>query len=294
VVSGRGEIEIQEEIKMIRRMLGIAMLLVGVSGIGASVVGLRLGHAAVEAIGADLESSLLLLSESLDTVGDSLLLAKSTVGDVNQGVKELEGTLNDLVLTIDETQPLLEELGGIASEDIPDSVEAMQESFPGMSQVAGVIDDTLTTLNRFRIDEEILGFRINYDLGINYDPSMPFDETVDQIGQSLDGLPARLRGLRVQVDTTSDNLELISQDMETLAISLAEINGRMEGIDPLIDEYNSIVTDVNDRARRIRRDLADQVDDARRVVTFLMLWLGLSQFAPLYLGWELAMSRRPE
>lgn len=279
---------------MIRRGIGVVMILVGLTGVVASFVGARLGHRAVEAVGNDMDASLVLLSQSLEVVGDSLSTAKDSLAAVSEGLENLEQALLNLGVTIDETQPLLLELRGIVSEDVPESVEAMQEAFPGMSQVAGVIDDTLTTLNRFRIDEEILGFRIHYDLGIDYDPSMPFNESVDTIGRSLDGLPDRLRGLSSHVETTGDNLEIIGQDVTGLATNIDTINDRIDEIDPLIDEYSRIVTDVNDNARRVRRNLAEQVAEAKLVVTMLMVWLGLSQIAPLFLGWELALSRRPE
>jgi ABC-type transporter Mla subunit MlaD len=269
------------------------MLFVGLSGVGAGYVGIRLGHAAVDAIGAELIDSINLLSSSLETVGESLLLAKSTVRGINQGVDTVQGAAANLSRSIEDTQPMLDQIGSLVSEDLPDSVDSMQQAFPGMTQVAGVIDETLTTLNEFRIDERILGLEIKYDLGIEYDPAMPFDESVSQVGRSLDGLPDKLRGLNAQVRITGDNLASVSRDLEKIVADLEQISGDIEATDPLLDEYSRLVTNLTDRSRLVRAQLSDQLDDAKRVVTLLMGWLVASQMAPIYLGWELAKGRRP-
>lgn len=278
---------------MTRRIIGVFMLLVGIGGIGAGYMGAKIGHMAVDAIAADLVDSLVLLSDSLETVSDSLLLAKTTVAGIGQGLETVQSAAGNLGRSIDETQPMLDQIGGIVSEDLPDSVDTMQGAFPGMTQVAGVIDDTLTTLNNFRIDEQILGLEIKYDLGIDYDPSMPFDESVSQIGSSLNGIPGKLRGLKTQVDATGENLALVSRDIGLIVADLEAINGQISAADPMLDDYSALVIDLNDRSRKIRSKLSDQVDDVKGVVTFLMVWLAVSQVAPLYLGWELALGRRP-
>jgi len=278
---------------MIRRLLGMLMLLVGLSGVGASYVGARMGHLAVEKIAAELVDALDLMTQSLNTIGDSLLLAKGTVAEVSRGLDTVEAAAGDLAGSLDETQPMLDQIGTIVSKDMPDSIELMQAAFPAMAQVAGVIDDTLTTLNSFRIDQRILGFDIKYDLGIDYDPEVPFDESVLLIGRSLDGIPEKLRSLQEQVETTSGNLDVVGQDIDDIISNLKDINAQISATDPMLDNYTRIVTDLNDRSRLVRAKISEQVEDAKDVVTFLMVWIAVSQMAPIYLGWDLALGRRP-
>ena len=277
---------------MFRRLLGIFLLAVGVIGIALSVAGIIVGRQLVDAIGAGIQSNLQLTSQSLETVEETLLLAKTTISDVNSGLETVETTTTDLGRTINETRPLIDQVNQVASGDVPNSIEAVQTALPNMVEVAGIIDDTLTTLNNFRIDENILGLPIQYDLGINYNPDVPFDDSVLAMGESLEGLPETLRSLQIYMNVTNNNLQTISLGLNRVARDLNTINGRIAAVDPLLNEYIRIVNETRDNTRLIRAQLDEQLQMARLIVTIVMVWLGLAQVAPLYLGWELLAGRR--
>jgi hypothetical protein len=277
---------------MLRRILGVVMLLIGVSGVILSVVGVIIGRRIIDTVGGGLDDTLQLTTQSLDTVEDTLLLAKSTMGEVNAGLGTVHTTAVDLGQTINATRPLLDQIAEVASEDVPTSIEAVQTSLPAMIQVAAAIDDTLTTLNSFGVNQTILGVPIQFDLGVNYDPEVPFDESVSVIGASLDGLPARLRSLRIYINVADNNLETISGDIFTISEDLSHINSRLTETGPLLDDYIRIVTEANDNARRARTTIQQQLSTAKLMVTVVMIWVGLIQIAPLYLGWELLSGRR--
>jgi hypothetical protein len=42
----------------------------------------------------------------------------------------------------------------------------------------------------------------------------------------------------------------------------------------------------------MRTNLRQQQEQIQLIVTIAMIWLGLTQLAPLYLGWELITERR--
>lgn len=277
---------------MFRRLLGILMVGTGMIGFISSVAGIVIGLQVIDAIGTGIQSNLLITSQSLDTVEDTLLLAKATISDVNTSLETVEMSADDLGRTINDTRPLVDRVTGIASEEVPNSIEAVQASIPNMVAVAGVIDETLTTLNNFRIDESILGLRLQYDLGVDYDPEVPFDESVMALGESLEGLPETLRTLRVYLNVTNENLATISQGLFNVADDLDTVNGRISEIEPLLDEYIRIVSETNDNTRQLRAQVDYQLARARLVLVALMIWLVLAQAVPLYLGWELLTGRR--
>ena len=277
---------------MFRRFLGMLMLLIAVGGIGLSLFGIRLGHGLIDSIAANFDQTLQLTSQSLDTVSETLLLAKSSIADVNNVMETAETTADDLAQTVNETRPLLTQISAVTSEQVPDSLETIQAAFPSLEQVAGVIDSTLVTLNGFRIDEQILGLNIQYDLGIDYEPEIPFDQSVRELGQGLEGLPESLRALQIYINVTNGNLQTVSQDIRNLADDLNVVNGRINELDPILDEYLVLITDSNDRTRELRGQINDDVQNMKNGVTLVLVWLAISQIAPLYLGWELVTNRR--
>jgi methyl-accepting chemotaxis protein len=267
------------------------MLLVGFSGVAVGVVGTMHGHRLVDNIGNGLDRSLDLISQSLDTAQETLGLTKTTLGQVNDGLDTVEDTAINVSQTISQTRPLLTEIGQMASHDVPDGLEAIQNTVPDIAQAAAVIDDTLTTLSNLHIEQTVLGFPILFDLGIDYAPTVPFEESINQIDASLEGIPSRLRDLEVHVDATASNLETISHDMVAISKDLDTINNSIADATPLIDDYSRIVTEVNDLIRQTRARLARQLAIAKLAVTIAMAWIGLAQVVPLHLGWNLLTSR---
>lgn len=277
---------------MFRRFLGLLMLLIGLGGIGIAVVGARLGHQLVDRVAINFEETLQRTSDSLDLVSETLALAKSSIADVNAVVDTAGTTADNLATSVADTRPLLGQISVVATDQVPDSLESVQNAFPSLEQVAGVIDRTLVTLNSFRIDETILGLNIQYDLGIDYEPEIPFDQSVRELGEGLEGIPESLRAMEEYITVTSDNLETVSQDIRTLADDLETVNGRINEFDPLLDEYLVMVTNINDNTRQMRAQIEEESANLKQGITLVMVWLALTQVAPLYLGWELIAGRR--
>ncbi|MCA9899527.1 MAG: hypothetical protein KC433_15150, partial [Anaerolineales bacterium] len=89
-----------------------------------------------------------------------------------------------------------------------------------------------------------------------------------------------------------DNLETVSQDIRTLANDLETVNGRINEFDPLLDEYLVMVTNINDNTRQMRAQIEEESANLKNGITLALVWLALTQVAPLYLGWELITGRR--
>ncbi len=280
-------------IRFKRRIIGLVLVLIGIGGVGLSIAGAIVGRDIVDQIGDNVLGNLELTSEGLTAVQDTLVLAKEALTDVNIGLDTVERTAVSVSIAISDTQPLVDQVTLIASDDLPDSIEAIEAAMPGLVQVAGAIDRTLTTLNNFRIDESVplIGFSIQFDLGIDYDPDIPFDQSVALLGESLDGLPDRLRSLDQSLQTSSSNLGVISEDVLQLSQDLNTINARLAEVDPLLDEYIRIVQDTNDRARFTRLSLQAQLDMIKSIVTIAAIWFGLNQLVPIYVGWEMVAGR---
>ncbi|MBK7175760.1 MAG: hypothetical protein IPH82_00960 [Chloroflexi bacterium] len=277
---------------MIRRMLGIILLLIGLSGIALGIVGARVSRDMLQTLSDGTKAGLDLAIDSLQTVSDSLTLARQTIADVHTSLETVQTTATDVAVSLEASQPMVADVAAIAGQDLPRSVETIQAAIPNAAQAAEAIDSTLTTLNRFKIDTTILGFPIQYDLGIDYNPDVPFGESVLAIGRSLDDMPIRLRNLQTALEDTAVNLQTISEDMRSLSTDLDGINGRLLDFDPLITDYIRIVTETDDNLRLIRGQIDQQVASAQFVITLGMVWLAVSQLVPLYLGLDLLTDGR--
>ena len=272
---------------MFRRIAGFILLLIGLLGVLLSIGGIVYSGRAVDAVVQVLNDTLGLTGQSLSTVEDTLELARSTIDDVNNSLVTVEETADSLAKTLADTQPLLAEVAQIAGEDAPNSIESVQLAVPAVAEVAAVIDDTLLTLNDFKIEEDILGFELNYDLGVNYAPTVPFDETVLGLSTSLDGFPDRLRELEPSLMAANANLGSVSENIYAVSDDLEVLNGRIAEVDPLLGQYIGIVQDINTTMTTTQSTVQSQAGNARLALQLVFAWLGFLQFSLLYLGWDL-------
>lgn len=277
---------------MFRRVIGVIMLIIGVVGILIGVGGVYASAQFIDIMGERLDKALTLTSDSLYNLAATLDVARSTLAETNKTMETVQQTLSGVGKTLGDTGPMLDQSSQIVTQQIPDSIEALQEALPAIEQAAGTIDKTLNALSKFKIEKEILGIPIGFDLGIEYNPSTPFDEAIADIGDSLEGMPETLRGLETHLETASENLDLMSQDMDQLSADLADINTELAKLDPIMLEYIRIVNEADNDLRGIRLELDVMFQTLKTVSLLVFTWFALMQIVPLYLGYELVTGQR--
>jgi hypothetical protein len=279
---------------MFRKLIGVLFLLIGLLGLAFSVTGVVLGRQAVDEFGSAIDTALSRTLVSLGTAGDTLVLTRSTFEQVNAGLDTVGITADNVAQTLRDTQPLLDGVSNVVASEIPDSLEAIQNSLPGVAGAAGTIDDTLRTLSAFEVERAIFGIPISFDLGINYDPEVSLDDSVREIGQSLEGMPDSLRALRSDLDVANDNLENISSNIYTIASDLEALGDNVQQIEPLVDEYIQLVADIEQIVNQTQEKLDSQLELVKLVVTLLFVWIGINQIVPLYLSVDIFTRKNRE
>lgn len=290
-----------------KRLLGLLFLLVTVLTVVAVVVSILLARRAIDATSSQLEATLSATDSGLNTAVETLQTLEITMLRVTESLATVEESARGVAVTISDTQPLLENVETIAAEDIAGSLQTIEDAIPGLVDIAGAIDDTLTTLNAFQFAQNIpLGtldfgafgevelptIAFDFDLGIDYEPEQPFDESVRAIGDSLDGVPEQLQDTATQIGVAADNLSGLSGNLDQVADDIAAINDSVDDIPGQLDTYVTIVGDVQTNLRRTQDKIPAQAARIKSLVTLALIWLGLTQLAPLYLSVELLTGSR--
>lgn len=279
---------------MIRRIVGVLFLLMALAGFVIAYQGLRLTTQFIDNLAISMDNALQIATETLANVESTLMIADQSISDLSDTLETMEATAGNISTSIEETEPLLDDISQVVAHDVPGSIESLQATIPTLVEVASVIDRALGTLSRFEIDQTIpiVNYRIQYDLGIDYDPEVPFDAAVTELGASLDGMPETLRGLDTHLDTTKESLTVMTTDLDQLAADMATLNATVQELEPIFDEYIRITTDINDRLRGVQGSIDDQVSQIKQIFTVIFLWMGLLQLVPLYLGLEMVAGER--
>ncbi|HNS38761.1 MAG TPA: hypothetical protein PKJ56_00770 [Promineifilum sp.] len=280
-----------------RRILGLIMLLTGLTILVLALIGAYYAGDTIGKVAEGLSSNLTLAVDSLDTAADTLELSRNSLGDVVTGLDTIVAATANASRTLNDSRPLIDNVAIVTSQEVPETIEGMQAALPNLIEVASVVDATLTTLSSIGIDQDIpLPFGgsipLRFDLGINYNPTTSFDESLRTFEGSLEGLPESLRGLEDELQATNASLATMSNDLQATSDNLSTINAWIADTGPLLDQYIGLI----DRLRETLKQAGDRLDNSLRLVRFgsvaLLVTIGLTQLAPIYLGWELLTGRR--
>jgi hypothetical protein len=282
---------------IIRRIFGIILFILGLTILILSMIGAIYVDGVIDNLAGGITGSLTLASQSLDTARNTLALARDSVSDVHDGLDATTGVMARTSQTLADSGSMLDNVSTVTTQEVPEAIEGIQAALPNVIQVASIIDRTLVTLSNVGIDREIpLPFGgsipLQFDLGIDYDPEIPFDESLRVFEASLVGLPESLRGLEDDLQLANDNLAVLSGDLQATADNLATINGRIGEIVPLLDQYTALIDQLSASLAGAESAIASQLNLIKLGLIGLLLAVGLTQLATIYLGWELMSGQR--
>lgn len=281
---------------MFRRLLGLVILLVSLIMVALLLGGAYFVGQAVDSAGEAVDNILTLTVDSLGTVSATLEQTKATIVEANNSIETAVTLTENLSKTVADTQPLMKSMTTVVAEDVPNNIEAIQTAIPNVANVAGVVDKAMTTLSSFGIEQTIpIPFNpitLKFDLGIDYEPEEPFDETILLLGDSLEGLPEQLRSLSGDLEVLSADLDNVSADILATSGNIEALNEQVALFIPILDDYLGIVEQIGAALVRTQGQLSAQLDMAKSIITAVLVFLALSQLTPLYVGWELISGQR--
>jgi len=274
-----------------RRIIGILIIIVGIVGLFISGAIAYFGGQAVDAVGVGLNSIVDLLDETVNTTIASLDNVKATLGETNATLSTVSDATRNVATTLTDTQPLLNQVTAMTTDTVPGSIEAVNDAFPNLADVAGTIDDTLLRLSNLQVNRTIeagpFSVPLNFDLGISYTPQEPFDAAILSVGESLVPLPEQLRAMEANLNTTVTNLGNIAADIEDLSGNITGINATVEQYIPLLDQYIGLLNQINASLANARDQINANLNLIKWVVIGLGLWFALYQIVPIYFGYRM-------
>jgi hypothetical protein len=278
-----------------RRVLGGVIMLVGLVGLVFGIYALVWVQSAAEEVERDLVGAMDSGLNGLEVVSDTLVVVVQMVEDAGAVIESAATSSQNAAGTIDSIGAGVREMSDVIAFDLPDNIQQIEDKLPALEEAGAAIDKTLRTLADFQWSATIpiINFPLELGLGIEYDPPVPLDESVAQIGVALGELPLELSGIQASLLETNLGLRNTADSMEAIGDSLASVQGDMDRLADVLEEYDELVAGATDQARLIRRDLRARIQGIRLTITGILVWLTLSQITPLYLGTTLLLPPKP-
>jgi hypothetical protein len=228
--------------------VGVLLVVAAVAGLiisGAGTVGVwRLERAVV----TGMETNFGLLDTTLQTTVDGLTVAEEALDQADAALSSLVATIETSGKSISDTEPLMETLAQVTTEDLPETISTTQIALESAQSSARVIDSTLTVLTSLPL------------LPVErYAPRVPLNEALEEVVTSLDTIPATLESMEGALTTTAGNLNTLEGQFAEIATSVAAINTSLSAARVVVTQYQQVVGSLQQQVASARVSLPRQV-----------------------------------
>ncbi len=164
-------------------------------------------------------------------------LDAAVLGAVN-GLESAEAAVRSAAVAVAIAGKVTEDLEEVVSGRVASSLEAIQTSMPGLVSTANVVDNTMGALSW---------------LGVDYDPEIPLDTSIELIAAELEGLPDALREQSPAMKDAANRLRQIAVDMVMVAGDLDEVSDHLEEANSASSEIASVVSSFDEELSSLSR-----------------------------------------
>jgi len=265
---------------MIRRILGLILLVLGLAGLALCGAGIYFTWQAAAGVVVAADESIGLLLDTVDNVQLTLDVASTTLDDAGMAVGALYTTTTGIGDTLGSTRGALGSMAGLAGNTLPQSIETTMTAVDTIEQTAGAIDQVLTSLSMLGLAQ--------------YAPEVPLGQAVADVGDSLEGVPEQLRALSAGLEQTEASLGGVQESVDVIAGQLVGIQQNLGGAHVALSGYGAVFRTLHDQLVTLRANVAQPIRTVAWAFTVLLLWIGISQLAILQWGAGLLGSRRTD
>lgn len=253
-------------------LVGRALVCGGALGVVLSLAAVVVGLRLLSGLDGALRDSIALTAEALDVVDRSLQATEGAVGSLTDALGSTEEAARQVATGVGDAVGVLDATADLTEGEIAASLQEVEDALPALIEVAEVIDTTLSALS---------------NVGVDYDPDEPFDDSLRAIQRELDGLPEALRTQAELVREASSSLGGVRRATVTIADDLGRLELALRDTRDLMADYSSTAAGARAVVDRRAGDLDGDLRLARALVVALGLAMTVTSLAPLGVGWVL-------
>lgn len=266
---------------IIRRILGVLLILAAVGGLIFSIAAL-VGIWQVEPnLTTSLQTTITLLSDTLETTSQGLVVTNAALQTSVDTIGNLQSTLETTAKVIQSTNPMVDDIAALMSDKLPETIAATQQSLNTARDSAQVIDALLQSLSSL----PLIG------ASIGYSPEVPLSEALGEVAASLTELPNSFASMEENLRTTQSNLQTFEADMTVMATSIGQIQQSVAQYEQVVTGYQNSINQVQSQLETLSASLPQIVRGLVLGLTAFLVWMAIAQLGLFTQGWELLTER---
>jgi hypothetical protein len=274
---------------VLRRILGLLVMLAGVLGLVLSLAGLLGIWMAKPTVEVYAGSAIDALSESLATSQEFMAIAGQSLAATIDSIDDLSEMLVTAAATLETTKPAIDDVHAIMSETLPSTLAAATDSLHAAQDAARVLERTIQQLDAFRFllaEAPLVGGFLQQS-GEAYNPDKPLADSLGAVAGSLQELPGTFVDMSADLGATEEKLVALQRNLETMSSNVARISEGLAEYQAMIAQSQSSTEELATMLTGIRGNLGTVLNGVAIVLSLLFLWLLAAQIVILSQGWEL-------
>jgi hypothetical protein len=260
------------------RWLGWTWVVAGGCGLVAATAVAAFGSAFVGSTARSATEALGVTEELLLTVGETATALDLSLAGIDEGLETAQTSVSDAAVTLTQVGRVTDDLGAVATDAIPASLDQLRDGMPQLIATAGVIDGAMRAL-RF--------------VGVDYDPDAPLDDALRELESELADLPLELRDQAEAVAEVSEGISDFGGDALAIAGDIGLIQDRLTASREVVAGYPEVAEEGRRIIAEARERISAQAGIAKVTVLILGIAIAVGQTVPIAVGWWILRSGRP-
>ena len=254
-----------------RRRFGQALTVMGAVGMVLTLVAAIVAFVLVGSLHESIDQSLAVTVDALDTIDGTLTVSREVVDSVADALDAVGATVSTLGESTGAVTGTLDALHGFVGTTLPTAIDGIQNALPTIKTVAGTIDAALDGVSRI-------------PFGPNYQPTVPFADTIQQLIDSLAPLDTDLSSLGTNLAGLQTAVEGIGGNLDAIELALSGMRTDVDSAKAELDRYAAVTADAREVAASARDDLQRDVTWMRVLVVIVALALLTTQALTVFVG----------
>ena len=241
----------------------------GLAGMALAFLALVVGWQLLSGLGSSTSRTLALLNTTLETTVESASTALETLALAEEGMEQTEIALGSAGTGLTQMGSVLTDSAELLGSQIPDTLDAINASFPAMIDTARVIDTTMQALSF---------------LGVDYAPAIPLDESLEAVSDDLAPLSRSLRAQSGPLAAAAMEIESVGRAVDSVGESVNSITDELSGSRGLVTRYQTAAADATQLVSEVTASFNGQMMLARILLMALGLAVLVLMTVPVVIG----------
>ncbi len=224
--------------------------------------------------------TLALSDQALITTQDGLTVVGQVVQTTTADVVSLQTAIQAVAQTIHETNPMLDTMAHLTSNDFPAAIEATQTSLASAQSSALLIDNVMAALTSIPLLPTA-----------PYKPEVPLHTALAQVSASLDSLPPALATINSSLVNGKTDLVSVEGQLNEMSETTKGIGTALGASETIIDQYKTVTTQLKLRVEAAQRAAPAWITAIAWILSIFLAWLLIAQLGLCIQGLEMLRER---